>query len=357
MADLIPRQVLFGNPERAMPRLSPDGTRLAWIAPRDGVLNVWLAPVSAETGVDLDQAAVITDDKDRGIRTYQWAHDNRHLLYLQDTGGDENWRLYDVDIQTMQRRDLTPFDGVQTQIVATERDFPTELLIGLNKDNPELHDVYRLDLTTGGLTKEVDNPGFAAWLADSKLVVRCAFAPLPDGGFQVLVRDGTTNHGASDEWRLLKEIPAEAQAAFGANGINPAASPTTAHTRHTRARAATGSMPRFAQRNESQPPAKPPIMAAKGGSHASHAASTNVRWFTSTRYSVVQLLHSEYETILSAFAAINPHIRRSRRISRLCDNRTTAEGCAGAVLRAITFHNGIQASPAIPVATNAIRHW
>jgi dipeptidyl aminopeptidase/acylaminoacyl peptidase len=208
MADLIPRQVLFGNPERAMPRLSPDGTRLAWIAPREGVLNVWLAPVSAGTGVDLDAAEVVTDDTDRGIRTFAWAHDNRHLLYLQDTGGDENWRLYDVDVETMDRRDLTPFDGVQTQIVATERTFPTELLIGLNKDNPELHDVYRLDLTTGELTKEVDNPGFAAWLADSKLVVRCALAPLPDGGLQVLVRDGTTNHGADDKWRLLKEVPA-----------------------------------------------------------------------------------------------------------------------------------------------------
>ena len=204
MADLIPRQVLFGNPERAMPRLSPDGTRLAWLAPHEGVLNVWLAPLNAETGVDLDLATVITDDKDRGIRVYQWAHDNKHLLYLQDTGGDENWRLYDVDVETMRRRDLTPFDGVQTQIVASERDFPTELLIGLNKDNPELHDVYRLDLITGELTKEVENPGFAAWVADSKFVVRCAFAPVSDGGFQLLARDSS-----DDEWRLLKYIPAQ----------------------------------------------------------------------------------------------------------------------------------------------------
>ncbi|HWF79099.1 MAG TPA: hypothetical protein VN695_00870, partial [Streptosporangiaceae bacterium] len=204
MADLIPRQVLFGNPERAMPRLSPDGTRLAWIAPHEGVLNVWLAPVSAETGVDLRAAMVMTDDKDRGIRTYQWAHDSRHLLYFQDTGGDENWRLYDVDCQTMQRRDLTPFDGVQTQFVAVERDFPTEILIGLNKDNEQLHDVYRLDLTTGTLTKEVDNPGYAGWQADSKMVVRSAFAPEPDGSYRVLVRDD-----ADDDWRLLKDIDAE----------------------------------------------------------------------------------------------------------------------------------------------------
>jgi len=178
MAELIPRRVLFGNPERISPRISPDASTLAWIAPHEGVLNVWTAPVSPD-GVDWATARVVTDDTDRGIRMFTWAHDGRHLLYLQDTGGDENWRLHDVDLATMQRRDLTPFDGVQTQIVAMERDFPTEVLIGLNKDNPELHDVYRLDLEKGELTKEVDNPGFLAWIADSKLVVRGAFAPQP----------------------------------------------------------------------------------------------------------------------------------------------------------------------------------
>ena len=110
MAELIPLPVLFGNPERVMPRISPDGTQLAWIAPHEGVLNVWLAPVSPETGLDLASARVVTNDTDRGIRQYGWAHDGRHLLYLQDTGGDENWRLHDVDLQTMEYRDLTPFD-------------------------------------------------------------------------------------------------------------------------------------------------------------------------------------------------------------------------------------------------------
>jgi dipeptidyl aminopeptidase/acylaminoacyl peptidase len=204
MVELIPREVLFGNPERISPRLSPDGTRLAWIAPKDGVLNVWLAPVSPQTGVDWDGAEVVTDDTDRGIRQFAWAHDNKHLIYLQDTGGDENWRLHDVDLGTMQRRDLTPFDGVQTQIVAIERDFPAEILIGLNKDNPQLHDVYRLDLSNGALTKEVENPGFLGWLADTKLVVRGAFRPEPDGAIVALVRDG-----ADDDWRELLTVPAE----------------------------------------------------------------------------------------------------------------------------------------------------
>jgi dipeptidyl aminopeptidase/acylaminoacyl peptidase len=204
MVELIPRKVLFGNPERISPRLSPNGTRLAWIAPKDGVLNVWLAPVSPQSGVDWDRAEVVTEDTDRGIRQFAWAHDNRHLLYMQDTGGDENWRLHDVDLTTMQRRDLTPFDGVQTQIVAMEREFPSEVLIGMNKDNPELHDVYRLDLESGELTKEVENPGFLGWLADPKLVIRGAFAPRPDGSIVSLVRDS-----AGDDWRELLTVPAD----------------------------------------------------------------------------------------------------------------------------------------------------
>src|SRR6478752_6411759 len=180
MAELIPRQVLFGNPERVSPRISPDASTLAWIAPHEGVLNVWTAPVGPD-GVDWAAARVVTDDTDRGIRQFAWAHDGRHLLYLQDTGGDENWRLHDVDLQTMQRRDLTPFEGVHTQIIAMEQKFPTDVLVGLNLDNPQLHDVYRLDLVTGELVKEVENPGFAGWLADTQLVVRGAIAPKPDG--------------------------------------------------------------------------------------------------------------------------------------------------------------------------------
>src|ERR1700691_3465757 len=206
MTQLIPLEVLFGNPQRVQPSLSPDGTQLAWIAPRDRVLNVWVAPVIAgrDEGVDWAAARAVTDDTDRGIRTFAWAHDNRHLLYLQDTGGDENWRLYDVDLQTMARRDLTPFGGVQTQILAMERDFPTELLVGLNKDNPELHDVYRLELVTRELTQIVDKPGDVGWRPDSRLVVRPTFQPLPDGGLRILVRDD-----AGDEWRVLREVPAD----------------------------------------------------------------------------------------------------------------------------------------------------
>jgi dipeptidyl aminopeptidase/acylaminoacyl peptidase len=104
----------------------------------------------------------------------------------------------------MQRRDLTPFDNVQTQLIAAEKKFPTEILIGLNRDNPQLHDVYRLDLTTGELAKEVENPGFVGWLADSQLVVRAGVAPQPDGSLVLMVRDS-----ADEDWRALLAIAAE----------------------------------------------------------------------------------------------------------------------------------------------------
>jgi dipeptidyl aminopeptidase/acylaminoacyl peptidase len=203
MVELIPRTVLFGNPERVAPHISPDGTRLAWIAPHEGVLNVWVAPIGP-SGVDWDSAAVVTADTDRGIRVCAFARDDRHLLYLQDTGGDENWRLYDVDLQTMERRDLTPFEGIQARIIATSKRHRDEVLVGMNRDNPQLHDVYRLDLTTGELVKLIENPGYLGWLADEDLAVRGALAPLPDGSFDLLVRDS-----ADADWRTLLTIPAD----------------------------------------------------------------------------------------------------------------------------------------------------
>jgi dipeptidyl aminopeptidase/acylaminoacyl peptidase len=208
MTELIPRDVLFGNPERVSPRLSPDGQRTAWIAPKEGVLNVWVAPTggdrAGQEAVDWDAAASVTDDKDRGIRTFAWARDGRHLLYLQDAGGDENWRLYDVDMETMARRDLTPFDGIQARIISAKKSHPGEVLVGMNKDNPQLHDVYRLDLSTGELVKTIDNPGYAGWLTDEDQVVRGALQPEPDGGFTLLVRDT-----GEDDWRKLLTISAD----------------------------------------------------------------------------------------------------------------------------------------------------
>jgi len=190
---LIPRKVLFGNPVKVSPQISPDGNHLAYIAPKDNVLNVWVKAV----GTDDDR--VVTKDTDRGIRRYFWAFDSQHILYLQDKGGDENWRLYSVNLQTNEIRDLTPYEKVQVRITATNKRFPNEILISMNKENPKLHDVYHLDLPTGTLKKIAANPGnIIGWMPDADLKIRGAMASRPDGGFDLLVRD---NEQA--EWETL----------------------------------------------------------------------------------------------------------------------------------------------------------
>src|SRR5262245_43649747 len=99
---LIPRDVLFGNPERTSPKLSPDGKRLAWLAPdQHNVLQVWMRTVGAGD----DKA--MTADKKRGIRNYRWAESSKMLLYLQDADGDENYHVYGVDVAGGWVRDYT----------------------------------------------------------------------------------------------------------------------------------------------------------------------------------------------------------------------------------------------------------
>ena len=181
---LIPRGLLFGNPERTQPRLSPDGELLAYLAPKDGVLNVWVGTVGGE---DFEP---VTKDRVRGIRMYFWAEDNRHIIYIQDQAGDENWRVYAVDPATKEVRDLTPFDGVQAQLIGKSRHFPDTLLVGLNRENPELHDVYRLALSSGELDLAAKNPGnVVGWVADRDFLVRAALAATPEGGFDLLLRE------------------------------------------------------------------------------------------------------------------------------------------------------------------------
>jgi dipeptidyl aminopeptidase/acylaminoacyl peptidase len=207
---LIPRSALFGNPERADPQISPDGTQLGYLAPVDGVLNVWIRTL----GKSDDRA--VTSDKKRGIRNFTWQFDNQHVLYTQDVGGDENWRLYQTDIASKQTRDLTPFNKVRVDIVAYEWKTPDEILVQMNQRNPEVFDVHRINLKTGKILLDTQNPGdVQSWQADNDLQVRAAQVQTPDGGTIVRVRDN-----ANAPWReLIKWGPDET---FGStNGFTP----------------------------------------------------------------------------------------------------------------------------------------
>jgi dipeptidyl aminopeptidase/acylaminoacyl peptidase len=202
LSPLVPRSVLFGNPDRIGPTLSPDGSRLAYVAPEDGVLNVFVGPADGS-----GPAAAVTHDRDRGISDYLFCQDDRTLVYLQDTAGNEDWRLYGLDLETGEVRLLTPEEKVQAQIIGHNRWRPNTMLVALNQDNPQLHDLYRLDLETGALTLDTRNPGFLAWLVDSDLQARGGLSMQPDGSILVMRRVSEPVAEGEDEWRPFLEIP------------------------------------------------------------------------------------------------------------------------------------------------------
>lgn len=182
---LIPREILFGNPKRARPQLSPDGQYLTYLAPDEkNVLQVWLRTVGQEDDRKL------TDDKKRGIRLYLWTYSHQQLIYLQDSDGDENFHLYLVNIQSNIVRDLTPFQNVKAQVVDLDPNFPDEVLVGLNLNDPQKFDVYRINLNNGAVEFETENPGnIVSWTADAEFKVRAATAATPDGGSDLLFRE------------------------------------------------------------------------------------------------------------------------------------------------------------------------
>ena len=185
---LIPRTVLFGPPVRATPRISPDGARLAYLAPAaNGKLAIWVKTI----GKDDDK--MVASDPKRPIRTYYWQPDSQHILWEQDKDGDENFQIFQTDIADGSSRDLTPFDGVRSGLDAVEPTIPGVALIVMNKRDKNVFDEYRLDLRTGETTMIAQNPGdYQGFIADHKLQVRAAQEALPDGSTKILVRDADT---------------------------------------------------------------------------------------------------------------------------------------------------------------------
>ena len=210
---LIPLEHFYDDPERAAARVSPDGSRLAWIAPADGPLNVWVAPVDGGDPVQ------VTNDRDRGVRSYSWSRDGARILYMQDTGGDENYHLFaaDLDHPNAPDRDLTPFDGVKVGVVDVPRGDAGHVLISTNRRDRGVFDVERLNLETGAIERIAENPGnIMGWLTDREGLLRAAFAQTPTGDHQVLVRDTE-----DQPFRVLAEYANEdsgAPYAFSADG-------------------------------------------------------------------------------------------------------------------------------------------
>jgi len=213
---LIPRQVLFGNPDKASLKISSDHQMISYLAPLDGVMNVWVAPAD-----DPAAAVAVTKDTLRGIRTYFWAYNNEQIIYLQDLGGDENWQVHAVNVKTKADKNLTPFEEIMgpdnqpitlpdgtklrpmAQIQEVSYKFPNEILIGLNNRNPQFHDIYQLNLLTGEMEMLQQNDSFLVFQTDDDYNVRNAMQITPDGGGEIFVPDGKGG------WTSFDKIPME----------------------------------------------------------------------------------------------------------------------------------------------------
>ncbi|MDC8773033.1 S9 family peptidase [Roseateles albus] len=174
---LIARTALFGSPERSEAQLSPNGKWLSWLAPVDGVMNIWLAPSHRPAA-----AKPVTSSKGQDIPSYFWSSDSQHLMFFQDQAGDENLHLYGIELGTGRQRDYTPFSQVRARLLGRSSAHPHELVLGLNQRDPRWHDVYRLDLRSGALRLLMRADGYANFLVDHDLQIRLAQRPNAAGG-------------------------------------------------------------------------------------------------------------------------------------------------------------------------------
>lgn len=209
---LIPREVLFGNPKRAQARLSHDGKWISFQAPVNGVLNIWVAPAD-----DLTKAQTVTEEKVRPIPTHSWAYDNKHILYIQDKNGDENFHLYATNVETRETKDLTPIQGVRAEIQEVSEKFPNDVLVGLNDRDERYHDVWRINIQSGEKQLVQQNPGVAGFLTDDNFVIRMAMNYTPAGGtvLQVPEKEGDTS-----KWKNFLEFGPEDAMTSGPAGFD-----------------------------------------------------------------------------------------------------------------------------------------
>ncbi len=214
--ELIPRKVFFDNPDKASLNISPDGKYISYLAPVNGILNIWVAPKDEPS-----KAVAVTKDTLRGIRIYFWAYTNNRILYLQDLGGDENWQLHSVDIGTKEDINLTPFEEIpgpdgkpitmpngkklrpRAQIQDVSYKFPQEILVGLNTRNPQYHDIYKINILNGLMTIVQQNDQFMNFQTDDNYNIRYAMKMTSDGGNEMFVPD--ENGG----WKSFDKIPME----------------------------------------------------------------------------------------------------------------------------------------------------
>ncbi len=179
----IPLEDFFRNSPQAAFQLSPDGKHLSFMAPYQDRMNIFVR------NLDEEEATQLTHETERSIDGYFWV-DNMRILFMKDDGGNENYHLFGVNLDGSDLRCYTPFDGVRVRIIDDLEDIPDQVLIGMNKRNPEFFDPYRLDLKTGELTQLAENPGnWQGWMTDHNGVLRSVTAIVDGVNTQILYRD------------------------------------------------------------------------------------------------------------------------------------------------------------------------
>ena len=165
---LIPMKDFFRNVERRGYQISPDGDYLSFMQPVNARMNVFVQKIGE------DKTTQVTFATERDIAGYFWKGNNR-IIYVQDSKGDENFRLFGVDKDGSNQKDLTPFDKVRAGIVDDLVDNSNEMLIQMNKENPQVFDVYRIDVNTGKMIVVGQNPGnITGWQTDHNGKLRVA---------------------------------------------------------------------------------------------------------------------------------------------------------------------------------------
>ncbi len=184
----------FRNPEKTAYQISPNGDYFSFLAPVKNRMNLFIQKR------DSSQSTQLTNETDRDISAYLWA-DNNYVLFIKDTDGDENYKLFKADIITGNTDCLTDFPNVRTEVIDALDDIPNKIIIGLNKRNPQVFDPYRLDLESGEMEMLAENPGnIQEWLFDHDGKLRVAVAIVDGVNTNLLYRETE-----QDEWEVISE--------------------------------------------------------------------------------------------------------------------------------------------------------
>ena len=168
MPRTIPLEDFFRNPDKTRFQISPSGDYLSYMAPWQNRLNVFTQHIGTNTGIQ------VTRETERNVSGYFWGS-NSKIIFLKDKGGDENFHLYAVSLDGKDERDLTPFDGITVQVIDSLEENDDEVIIGMNQRNKEIFDAYRLNINTGALILEAENPGNVTdWITDHNGEIRIA---------------------------------------------------------------------------------------------------------------------------------------------------------------------------------------